>query len=907
MKRTEVPFAKMFKNDYQGGPYFEIFTPQGKDVTANWKISGGIKRMYDKEVKSYVYSLEGTPATTRMQLPKDSSRHSLTLVQRFLIFQISVAKGQDFSIEIGVTDLGNNKRRLLFSSSQKETQVTPLHAKIPLAVLRRSTWVNFCVDLVSMVGETWRSQTFKCIESICVSANCKLRKIFTMKIQPPDTAGDEELYGCPSGNAAELDQIPKQCQFASDVHHITQFASDVHHITQLLTLTKIKNVERLKGGSDSHRPGSTLEIDLNSSGRSESGSYRIAFGTKGSISNRSVRSTQSRTDDSLNSSGYHDFSASINTKDGFSTGRSDHKRVLHQHNSRLDHQMVQPHPPREPSSDRLRRRIRVKNDETVGPGNQSYNSNNSLENVKETSTPRNRLHSEGEILRLKAPVSNTDSRRNKSAELPRNSNETAYTNDHSASKVGPEWHVHRGDYNHRHYQEGDGAEIDDSIMNVIDTLNHADMLGLDNKEWEGDEEDTSSEEGENSSPFKIKAYEESDEEEGNEDSMYYFTSPPKSAPRRHLSPSQFDSAIESDMSQSKTVSSKMSSKLSIKGIPSARGPRPEDDFFNDDGSSSEGEDVQKRKKLPGSRPTSGTTSRPHSGTSSRPHSGTSSRPTSNTSSVGTSPKPINHKNRRKDKTQSIDVTVDHVPKTANISPELRTGASHSTLNVEPGNTSFSKMSRKSVREIPKNDARLSQKNYDSAKYAIADVTESFEARMLLSMKRHHEEELEDVTESPRKADNKTQNLTPHNTQQQQPPTKSPRQTNHVDANTRNMYDFSPTLYTSDDDTSYSTWKAPVSCYILALRVIVTVWQIEDWSGVFSPPIVFPNEMKTSTEDLSISSGASPRKEFTDTSPKEISSDEMKEQLDDEEVLDLLYDPCLNCYYDPGTCKYYELV
>lgn len=34
--------------------------------------------------------------------------------------------------------------------------------------------------------------------------------------------------------------------------------------------------------------------------------------------------------DSLNSSGYHDFSASINTKDGFSTGRSDHKRVLHQ-------------------------------------------------------------------------------------------------------------------------------------------------------------------------------------------------------------------------------------------------------------------------------------------------------------------------------------------------------------------------------------------------------------------------------------------------------------------------------------------------------------------------------------------------------------------------------------------------
>ena len=28
--------------------------------------------------------------------------------------------------------------------------------------------------------------------------------------------------------------------------------------------------------------------------------------------------------------------------------------------------------------------------------------------------------------------------------------------------------------------------------------------------------------------------------------------------------------------------------------------------------------------------------------------------------------------------------------------------------------------------------------------------------------------------------------------------------------------------------------------------------------------------------------------------------------DEEEMLDLLYDPCLNCYFDPKTGKYYEL-
>ena len=36
---------------------------------------------------------------------------------------------------------------------------------------------------------------------------------------------------------------------------------------------------------------------------------------------------------------------------------------------------------------------------------------------------------------------------------------------------------------------------------------------------------------------------------------------------------------------------------------------------------------------------------------------------------------------------------------------------------------------------------------------------------------------------------------------------------------------------------------------------------------------------------------------------------VKEQgeTDEEDELDLLYDPVLNCYFDPKTCKYYELV
>lgn len=48
--------------------------------------------------------------------------------------------------------------------------------------------------MVSMVGETWRGETYKMMDSITISANCKIRRIFTMKSQPPDTVGDDGLY-----------------------------------------------------------------------------------------------------------------------------------------------------------------------------------------------------------------------------------------------------------------------------------------------------------------------------------------------------------------------------------------------------------------------------------------------------------------------------------------------------------------------------------------------------------------------------------------------------------------------------------------------------------------------------------------------------------------------------------------
>ena len=73
--------------------------------------------------------------------------------------------------------------------------ILPL-AQIFIILISCFQWLNLCFDMVSLVGDIWRGQTFKALESISISANCRLRRIFTMKVQPPDTVGDDGMSVC---------------------------------------------------------------------------------------------------------------------------------------------------------------------------------------------------------------------------------------------------------------------------------------------------------------------------------------------------------------------------------------------------------------------------------------------------------------------------------------------------------------------------------------------------------------------------------------------------------------------------------------------------------------------------------------------------------------------------------------
>ncbi|XP_010571647.1 PREDICTED: uncharacterized protein C3orf67 homolog [Haliaeetus leucocephalus] len=214
----------MFKNQYQGGPFVEIFSAQGKNPGAKWKIFGNpsaIWKEYDKEVKGFVFVLEGSSQINKMQLPKET-RQTLGLIQQFLTLQIFVPLGQDFSTELLITDLGNIKRRLYLSTVHKELSITPLHAKIPLFTIKRKIWCNMCIDLVAFTSEIFRGAVFQSLDGITISANCKLRKIFTLKSKPQDTAEEDDMCVVPFMPYEPTDVIPRSCQLNTGVPQVTQ-------------------------------------------------------------------------------------------------------------------------------------------------------------------------------------------------------------------------------------------------------------------------------------------------------------------------------------------------------------------------------------------------------------------------------------------------------------------------------------------------------------------------------------------------------------------------------------------------------------------------------------------------------------------------------------------------------------
>lgn len=169
----------MYFNFFQSGKAIELFNPNNKDLVSNWKFIGKNYKSYDNLLRCSSYVL-GSGGLSRMQLP-NKPKDNLGIIQSYLVFQLYLFSPNQFTIEIAILDTKNTKRRLIFATRLRELSSNYFSSLIPMIDLPLGIWINLSIDVLSFVCDCFKFLTFKSIDSICLSANCKVRKIFTMR------------------------------------------------------------------------------------------------------------------------------------------------------------------------------------------------------------------------------------------------------------------------------------------------------------------------------------------------------------------------------------------------------------------------------------------------------------------------------------------------------------------------------------------------------------------------------------------------------------------------------------------------------------------------------------------------------------------------------------------------------
>jgi len=168
----------MIPNFNNNGPCFELFNAQ-LDMIKYWKLKGKISKEFDPHNKSNSYLLH-FGGVSSLSTPIDEKR-SLQINNSCLLFQFILYNIKSFSLEICVRDKSDTKRRFNITSGIKEIDSKSLYIKIPFANYPVNIWTNLLIDLSLLTQSYFKTQTFKTIESIHITGNLKIRKIFSLR------------------------------------------------------------------------------------------------------------------------------------------------------------------------------------------------------------------------------------------------------------------------------------------------------------------------------------------------------------------------------------------------------------------------------------------------------------------------------------------------------------------------------------------------------------------------------------------------------------------------------------------------------------------------------------------------------------------------------------------------------
>ena len=150
-------------------PCIELYNASSNDILQLWKIRGKTKKEFEPYSKSY-YHILLTGGVSILSLPIQE-KQTLKLSNLFLLFQFVLLNHKSFLIELIVTDNNNIKKMLKIT----------LDNNYPLNI-----WTNLLIDIFSIFKQTYPNTQLKYIDSILITGNIKLRKIYSLKTKEED-------------------------------------------------------------------------------------------------------------------------------------------------------------------------------------------------------------------------------------------------------------------------------------------------------------------------------------------------------------------------------------------------------------------------------------------------------------------------------------------------------------------------------------------------------------------------------------------------------------------------------------------------------------------------------------------------------------------------------------------------
>lgn len=194
----------------------EVFSPSDCSSSRSGRVSGQSYLLNDKFCRSEVLSMGNNGS---LRLP-NSLKHSLSMDFGYLVLQIFIPGGKQFSLEFAVETSGD-KKTLQFTHSKYLAKGSS-ESKVSNHPLARDRWANICIDLPSFATDRWKS-TFCKVDRIEVSGNCRIRRIFALNV-PLDHTVVQELF-------------PREYQFPDSLSYVNQTINSKTLTTQTIRET----------------------------------------------------------------------------------------------------------------------------------------------------------------------------------------------------------------------------------------------------------------------------------------------------------------------------------------------------------------------------------------------------------------------------------------------------------------------------------------------------------------------------------------------------------------------------------------------------------------------------------------------------------------------------------------------